>query len=150
MCSSDLTGALTGAGLAVKAGMGPAYAVVTALYLTSVGLTMLAGYVRKRSTAAPATHREATAPETVKDATKRPSPWADLREGMTYVWRTPHLRSIMLLAFLLNATAFPIFVSLMPYLVRGVYHETQTTLGFMTACASSGALLGSKIGRAHV
>lgn len=154
-----ISGALTGAGLAVTLGMGPAYAVVTTLYLVSVGLTILAGRVVKEeyananfgatpaaSSGAPptaATSPSAAGRESSPPKKKRASPWADLREGMAYVWRTPHLRAIMLLAFLLNATAFPIYVSLMPYLVKGVYQETQTVLGYMTACGSTGALLGS-------
>ena len=49
----------------------------------------------------------------------------------------------MTLALLLNATAFPLFSSLLPYVVKEVYHADQTTLGYLVACGSLGALIGS-------
>jgi predicted MFS family arabinose efflux permease len=50
---------------------------------------------------------------------------------------------MMCLAFLLNLTAFPLFISLMPYVAKEVYSADQTTLGYMVAGASFGALAGS-------
>jgi predicted MFS family arabinose efflux permease len=73
----------------------------------------------------------------------RPSPWRELREGLAYVWNTPHLLGAMSLAFLLNLTAFPMFTGLLPYVAKEVYLSDQTTLGYMVAGASFGALLGS-------
>jgi MFS family permease len=49
----------------------------------------------------------------------------------------------MSLAFLLNLTAFPMFTGLLPYVAKEVYLSDQTTLGYMVAGASFGALLGS-------
>jgi hypothetical protein len=49
----------------------------------------------------------------------------------------------MCLAFLLNLTAFPMFTGLLPYVAKEVYLSDQTTLGYMVAGASFGALLGS-------
>jgi predicted MFS family arabinose efflux permease len=49
----------------------------------------------------------------------------------------------MLLAFLLNLTAFPLFTGLLPVVAKDVYHSDQTTLGYLVAGAASGALLGS-------
>jgi MFS family permease len=73
----------------------------------------------------------------------RLSPWRDLKEGIGYVWHTPHLRAAMLLAFLLNLTAFPLFNNLLPVVAKDVYLSDQTTLGYMVAGAASGALTGS-------
>jgi MFS family permease len=49
----------------------------------------------------------------------------------------------MCFAFLLNLTAFPLFTGLLPYVAKEVYLSDQTTLGYLVAGASFGALLGS-------
>ena len=128
--SARIAGALTGAGLFATLGMGPAYAVVAGFYAVSVLLTWKAGGAR------PAHLPAAGAPA-------RPSPWRDLREGLAYVWTTPHLLAMMCLGFLLNLTAFPQFTGLLPYVAKEVYGADQTTLGYMVAGAAFGALLGS-------
>lgn len=126
--SARIAGALTGAGLVAMLGMGPAYAVVLVFYAISVVLTLKAGGERS------AQHRASA---------QQATPWRDLREGMSYVWRAPHLRATMLFAFLLNLTAFPLFTGLMPYVAKEVYGADQTTLGYMVAAAATGALTGS-------
>ena len=128
--SARIAGALTGAGLVATLGIGPAYVVVVALYTTSTLLTLHAGrgISHPRSTAAPE---------------DRPSPWRDLREGLGYVRRTPHLLAIMSLAFMLNLTAFPLFTGLLPYVAREIYMTDQTGLGYMVAGAACGSLVGS-------
>ena len=128
--SARIAGALTGAGLVAMLGMGLAYVAVVAFYLISVLLTLKAGSTLSVQHAA-----------TAQQAT----PWRDLREGMSYVWRAPHLRATMLFAFLLNLTAFPLFTGLMPYVAKVVYGADQTTLGTMVAAAATGALTGSII-----
>ena len=131
--SARIAGALTGAGLFAALGMGPAYAVVAAFYVTSILFTWRAGSARSaRHPAGDAGNESA-----------RPSPWRDLKEGLAYVWNTPHLRAAMLLAFLLNLTAFPLFTGLLPVVAKEVYLSDQTTLGYMVASAAFGALLGS-------
>ena len=126
--SARIAGALSGAGLVAVLGMGPAYLVVTALYLTSALLTLKAG---DKGTARSA------------QAVSAASPWRDLKEGLGYVWNTPLLLAVMVLAFLLNLTAFPLMNGLMPYVVKGVYGADQTVLGYMVAGAATGALLSS-------
>ena len=133
--SARIVGALTGAGLVATLGIGPAYLVVSGFYVISVLLTLKAGSAR-------AAHRPAAE---ARSAPARASPWRDLREGLAYVWNTPHLRGAMSLAFLLNLTAFPLFVSLLPVVAREVYRSDQTTLGYMVAAAASGALVGAVI-----
>ena len=128
--SARIAGALTGAGLVAALGMGPAYAVVTCLYLTSAALTLQTGAPRPRQAAG-------------EPRLALGSPWRDLKQGLVYVWRTPQLFSVMCLAFLLNLTAFPLMTGLMPYVAKAVYQADQTWLGYMVASAASGALLGS-------
>ncbi|MDB5809041.1 MAG: arabinose transporter permease [Betaproteobacteria bacterium] len=129
--SARIAGALTGAGVVALMGMGAAYVVVATLYTTSLILTWKAGGAAKRLAAA------------VPDGEARASPWRDLKEGLVYVYNTPLLLAVMCLAFLLNLTAFPLLNGLLPYVVKEIYHSTQTELGYMVAGASFGALLGS-------
>lgn len=133
--SARIAGALTGAGIVATLGMGPAYLVVATLYVTSIVLTYKAGASRARPPAAAPAAAEA----------KRPSPWRDLREGLAYVWTTPHLLAVMLLAFLLNLTAFPLSNNLLPYVAKEIYRADQTVLGYMVAGAASGALVTSLV-----
>jgi len=128
--SARAAGALTGAGLVTTLGMGPAYLVVVSLYAISVVLTLKAGRAR-------------SAPHPARVATARASPWHDLKQGLAYVWATPHLRALMCFAFTLNMTAFPLLYGLLPYVAKEIYHANQTTLGYMVAGAAFGALLGS-------
>jgi MFS family permease len=131
--SARIAGALTGAGLVTMLGMGPAYLVIVSLYATSVLLTLKAGGARHV--------RHPAGGNADRDA--RASPWHDLRQGLAYVWSTPHLRALLLFAFLLNMTAFPLFYGLLPYVAKEIYHANQTALGYMVAGAAFGALLGS-------
>ena len=129
--SARIAGALTGAGLVATLGMGPAYLLVASLYATSVLLTLKAGTAR--------------ASAAIKEpVTTTPlSPWRDLKQGLAYVWTTPHLLAVMCLAFMLNMTAFPLMNGLLPYVAKEVYGTDQTGLGYMVAGAAFGALLGS-------
>ena len=127
--TSKIFGSLTGAGLVAWLGIGPAYTVVASLYAASVLLTLKAG--------------SSHAPLRADAAGPRASPWRDLREGIAYVWRTPHLLAVMCLAFLLNLTAFPLMNGLLPYVAKEIYGADQTTLGYMVAGAAVGALTSS-------
>ncbi|MGH7908862.1 MAG: MFS transporter, partial [Thermodesulfobacteriota bacterium] len=127
--SARIVGALTGAGLVATLGMGPAYLMVASLYAISAVLTLQVDSARRARHPAAEFHRA--------------SPWRDLREGLAYVWNTPHLLAMMSLAFLVNVTAFPIFNSLMPYVAKEVYGADQTVLGYLVAGGAFGALAGS-------
>ena len=128
--SARIVGATTGAGLVAGLGIGPAYIVVVCFYGVSCLLTLQTGAARPVKTVQ-------------SGQIAQPSPWLDLKEGLAYVWNTPYLRSVMVLAFLLNMTAFPIFGGLQPYVAKSIYGADQKTLGYMTAFAASGALFGS-------
>jgi MFS family permease len=131
--SARIAGALSGAGIVAALGMGWAYVVVSSLYAASFFLTFKAGSERASSHAA----------DEAAGNRDRASPWRDLKEGARYVWNTPVLRAVMVLAFLLNATAFPLFNSLLPVVAKEVYGGDRTLLGTLVASAASGALLGS-------
>ena len=49
----------------------------------------------------------------------------------------------MWLAFLVNMTAFPLTLGLLPYVAREIYHVGQTGLGSLVASFALGALAGS-------
>lgn len=132
--SARIAGALSGAGLVAAMGMAPAYTVVVCFYAISLALTWGAGNLRRKGLITQNVAVEPTA-----------TPWHELKEGWLYVWHAPHLRAIMLFAFLLNLTAFPLFVGLLPYVAKEVYGADQTTLGTMVATAATGALTGSLI-----
>ena len=65
--------------------------------------------------------------------TARPSPWRDLREGIAYVWSAPQLLAALLLAFLVNMTAYPLSNGLLPYVAKEIYGIDQAGLGYLVA-----------------
>jgi predicted MFS family arabinose efflux permease len=131
--SARIAGALAGAGLIASYGMAPAYIAVTTIYLAGALLTLLVtGGRAKQASASPD-----------QAHVVRPSPWAELTDGLAYVWRTPRLLAAMSLAALVNLTAFPLTGGLMPYIARDVFKLDQSGLGVLVASFASGALIGS-------
>lgn len=128
--TARIAGALSGAGLVAALGMGPAYTVVFCLYVTSCLLVMRTG---------------AAEPADAPARTARQSPWRDLKEGLSYVTRTPFVLGTLVLALLLNMTAFPLAISLLPYVVKEIYGGNQTLLGYVVTCAGAGAVCGSLV-----
>jgi hypothetical protein len=59
------------------------------------------------------------------------------------VWRTPHLLAAMAVAFLVNLTAFPFTMGLLPYAVKEIYGAGPAALGYLVASFWFGALAGS-------
>jgi predicted MFS family arabinose efflux permease len=131
--SARIAGALFGAGLFASLGIGPAYAFVAAFYFFGLLFTLGVSNVRPQH----------SAPDAVAINPPRLSAWRDLREGIHYVWTTPHLQAAMWIAFLVNMTAFPLTSGLLPYVARGVYGTDQTGLGYLAASFAFGGLLGS-------
>jgi predicted MFS family arabinose efflux permease len=127
--SARVVGSLTGAGLVAVLGLGPAYVVVTAFYALSLALTF-------GIAASPV-----NAPRTTARA--RISAWSDLREAVAHAWTTPLLLATLLLAFLVNLTAYPLVLGLLPYVAKEIYQTDQTGLGYLMASFASGGLLGS-------
>ncbi len=124
--TARIAGALAGAGLFATLGIGPAYVGVVILYGISLVLTFgVAGRQSVRAAAA--------------------SPWRELKDGLVYIRHTPQVLALMLLAFLVNLTAFPISMGLLPYVAREIYALDQNGLGHLVAVYACGALLGSVV-----
>lgn len=124
--SARVFGALAGAALFAWLGMGPAYVAITICYAGGFMLTLGVG-----------------APRSAHNSIVQIALWRDLREGMTYIWDSPASKAGVLLAFLVNLTAFPLTLGLMPYVAREIYHVDQTGLGTLSASFAFGALMGS-------
>jgi hypothetical protein len=131
--SARIAGALSGAGLSAALGIGVAYAFVTVAYAASLALTF--GVARARPAPDPST----ASPGGVV----RLSPYRDLKDGLVHVATTPALLAAMVLAFLINLTAYPITSGLLPYVARQIYLVDATGLGWLVASFSLGGLLGS-------
>jgi hypothetical protein len=120
-------------GMFAAFGIGPAYVAVASFYAIGLLLTM----------AIPTASRLPKAAGAMASSGEGPSAWRDLREGIAYVWSTPQLLAAMLLACLLNLTAYPISNGLLPYVAKDIYRIDQTGLGYLVASFAFGALLGS-------
>lgn len=127
-------GALAGGAIVLLLGMGAAYWLAVALYALGMALTL---GVAARAVAAPSA---------------RPSPLRDLAEAARAVRQAPTQLAAMLVAFVVNLTAYPFTLGLLPYVARDVYGTTQLGLGWMVAAVSAGciaaSLLLSVLGRA--
>ncbi|MDP2331772.1 MAG: MFS transporter [Reyranella sp.] len=132
--SARVVGALSGAALVAALGSGLAYVAVCAVYATSLALTFGVGIKRLR---------------VLGEATMHGSPMLLLKEGFAYVWSTPIVRAVMLLAFLVNFAAYPLVGSLLAYVARDIYGLGQTGLGWLIASFAGGALLGSIVVSTH-
>jgi MFS transporter len=131
--SARIGGALAGAGLSAALGLGLTYAVVSGVYVASLALTL--GVSSRAPLPDPAGPPRATLPPA--------SGWRDLVDGVAYVLRTPALLAMMLLAFAINLTAYPISGGLLPYAAERVYHVDARGLGLLAASFALGALAGS-------
>jgi hypothetical protein len=105
--------------------MGPAYAVVTTIYVAAFALSLGVAGAPPGGQRAPA------------------HPLADLKEGFSYVWRKPDLLGAFAMAFLVNLLAYPVFLGLLPYVAKDVYAIGQSGLGYLAGAFWTGALAGS-------
>ena len=125
--TARVAGAFAGAGGVALIGMGPAYAVVTAMYVGAFLLSFgIAGAPRAGAAHSPAAH-----------------PLSDLKQGFSYVWHKPDLLGAFAMAFLVNLLAYPFVLGLLPYVAKEVYAVGQAGLGYLAAAFWSGALAGS-------
>ena len=53
------------------------------------------------------------------------------------MWSKPQLLAAMLLAFLVNMTAYPPSNGLLPYVAKDIYRIDQTGLGYLVASFAS-------------
>jgi hypothetical protein len=121
--TARVVGALAGAGGVALIGMGPAYVVVAAMYVTAFLLSL---GVAKAPPSTSAAH-----------------PVSELKDGFAYVWRKPDLLGAFTLAFLVNLLAYPFVLGLLPYAAKEVFAAGQAGLGYLAASFWIGALLGS-------
>ena len=131
--AARVVGALAGAGVSAALGFGAAYAFVTLCYLASLALTF--GVAAGRPMLDPAA--------AARGAVSRPSRYRDLKDGLGHVASTPTLLAVVVLAFLINLSAYPVTSGLLPYVAERIYRVDATGLGWLSASFSLGALLGS-------
>jgi len=141
MDSARAVGALAGAGLSAFLGVAGSYVIIASCYLASLALTF--GTARARPVPDPSASPRAAVPGEVPARVRRPSRWRELVDGLVRVATTPELLAMMLLAFLVNLTAYPISGSLLPYVARSVFHADATGLGWLAASFALGGLVGS-------
>jgi MFS family permease len=139
--AARVVGALAGAGLSTFLGIGGSYVIVTSCYIASFSLTL--GTARRRLVPDPSVSPRATAPVASPEHAPRSSRWRELTDGLVRVGTTPELLAMMVLAFLINLTAYPISGGLLPYVARQVFHVDATGLGWLAASFALGGLLGS-------
>jgi hypothetical protein len=127
--TARIVGALAGTGGVALIGMGPAYAVVTVMYV--------AAFLFSLGVAAPVRASLERADAGALDAL------AGLKQATQYVWTKPDLLGPFSLAFLVNLLAFPFFLGLLPFVAKDVYGVGQSGLGYLAMAFWSGALAGS-------
>lgn len=131
--SAKIAGALAGASLLSALGMGVTYVAITGFYLASLAFTF--GVSKTHPRPAPVESEGVTL--------AAPSPWRDLQDGLAYAWKTPNVRMVLWLAFLVNLTAVPLTTGLLPYVVKEIYLMDANGLGRIVAGYAGGALAGS-------
>ncbi len=132
--SARIVGALVGSGLFAIVGITVTYLVIVALFCLGLVFTL-----------AILIHIDEGSDTHPSPVLSRFSPWKELREGLQYVWKTPHLQAAMWIAVLVNFTAFPLSIGLLPYVAREVFGTDQTGLGYLMASFAIGSLVGSII-----
>lgn len=122
MDSARIAGTLVGAGLFSTLGFGVSYLVVTAFFVASVLMTtrVASGIARASSGA-----------------------WRQVMLGMLYIRRQGEVAALMLMAFLVNLTAFPISHGLLPFVAKDIYLLDANGLAQLMAAYAVGAMVGS-------
>jgi MFS family permease len=70
------------------------------------------------------------------------NPLKELREGITYAWRTPSIRLIIILVAMIGTFGYN-FTVMLPLLAKFVLGEGSVALGFLTAAVGFGALVSA-------
>ena len=71
------------------------------------------------------------------------SAWTNLKDGLIYVKRNELVFGLLLVAFVVNLTAFPFNNASLVVLAKEVINTSASGLGWLMGCYSLGALLGS-------
>ena len=123
--TARIVGALLGATLLSRLGLGWAYLGVTAFYAFSVLFVLGISSIRSSVQVVHA------------------NPITEMKQGMKYMIESPVIKPIMFLAFVVNLLAFPLTNGLLPVVARDVYGHDENGLALMVAVFASGALGGS-------
>ena len=123
--TARIVGALLGATLLSRLGLGWAYLGVTAFYAFSVLFVLGISSIRSNVQVVHA------------------NPITEMKQGMKYMIESPVIKPIMFLAFVVNMLAFPLTNGLLPVVARDVYGHDENGLALMVAVFASGALGGS-------
>jgi MFS family permease len=67
-----------------------------------------------------------------------------LREGLTYAWREPTLRMVLLMIAVIGTLAMN-FQVVLPVIAKNVFHGNASTYGFFSALMGFGALSGALV-----
>ena len=135
--TAKIAGALVGTRLFAALGLGVAYTAVTAFY--AAGLLLTLGVSRHT----PGGEDKADGPPSAARPASPPSQWRELCDGLAYVRNAPTVLALIWLAFLINLTAYPFTMGLLPYVAKDIYGTDETGLGLMAAAVAGGALVGS-------
>jgi predicted MFS family arabinose efflux permease len=125
--SARIVGALLGATLLSRLGLGWAYVAITAFYAFSVLFALGISSVRSNV------------------AAKHVNPFTEMKQGMKYMVGSPVIQPIMFMAFLVNLTAFPLTNGLLPVVALDVYGHDENGLAAMVAVFAVGSLVGSML-----
>ena len=123
--TARIVGALLGATLLSRLGLGWAYLGVTAFYAFSVLFVLGISSIRSSVQVVHA------------------NPITEMKQGMKYMIESPVIKPMMFLAFVVNLLAFPLTNGLLPVVARDVYGHDENGLALMGAVFASGALGGS-------
>ncbi len=130
--TARVAAALAGTAGVALIGMGPAYVVVTTLYVTAFLFSLGVAGPAPRAAQGKA---DAAATNAI----------AELKQALHYVWTKPDLLGAFSMAFLVNLLAFPFVFGLLPYAAKDVYGIGQSGLGYLAGAFASGALAGSLV-----
>lgn len=125
--TARIVGALLGATLLSRLGLGWAYVGVTFFYVVSVLLALGIASIKSSN----------------PQSGRHVNPVTEMKQGVKYMIDSPVIQPIMFLAFLVNATAFPLTNGLLPVVARDVYGGDENSLAQMVATFAVGALVGS-------
>ncbi len=122
---TQIAGPLIGAYMLSAAGTGPAYVGVVAAFAVSAALTTRLRVRRMESTSVGI------------------SVLGNLRQAASYVRREELILALLLMAFVVNLTGFPLNNGLMPVFAKDVLGTGSTGLGQLLGAYSAGSAVGS-------
>jgi predicted MFS family arabinose efflux permease len=73
---------------------------------------------------------------------EHPHPLQAVKEGISYTWHHPIVRSLILLTAVISIFGWS-YTTIMPYIAENVFHQDAAGLGYLYAAAGLGALLAT-------